>query len=144
MTKSQHKRDLYLRRKYNKSLVWYNHQLHKQHGKCAICRKKYNKKGELLVLAVDHDHKLAKLKVLSFKVGALWHARVKAIGWIVTRHKKRGKAIKEAKRILLRLSVRGLLCWPCNTALQKFRDNPTLMIASAKYIKEYMYADGDQ
>lgn len=135
--KEQHRRDVYLRWKYNHSLDEINAKLKAQNYCCAICKKKYNKQGELLVLAVDHWHRLAKLKVISFKVGDLWHARVKELEWIVERNKTRGKAIKQAKRILLRLSVRGLICWPCNGGLRHWQDNYVNMASAGSYLKYY-------
>lgn len=32
--------------------------------------------------------------------------------------------------------IRGVLCQQCNTGLGSFRDNPTFLIAAARYIKE--------
>lgn len=53
MDRDSHRRDLYLRRKYNKDLAWYNQTLYDQGGGCAICGRRPTNKS----LAVDHDHR---------------------------------------------------------------------------------------
>lgn len=52
-------------------------------------------------------------------------------------HDHRADPKKKTRRHLLwslRGSVRGLLCWPCNRALQGFRDRAEDMRAAAVYI----------
>jgi len=51
-------RDRALRYAYGVDAAWYDQQLAKQSGVCAICRKPENKKinGKVLRLAVDHCH----------------------------------------------------------------------------------------
>jgi hypothetical protein len=51
-------RDRGLRHHYGIDAAWYEQQLAKQNGVCAICRKPENKtmNGTLLRLAVDHCH----------------------------------------------------------------------------------------
>jgi hypothetical protein len=133
----RHKRDTYLRRKYGITLHEYNKMDRKQKHKCAICRRPPKK----LPLAVDHWHWLARRKVVSYKKGKYWIAKVPELVpaniKIRTKDKVRRKAIKAAKLYLLRISVRGLLCWHCNTALQKFRDNHVDLLAASAYLKEY-------
>lgn len=41
---------------------------------------------------------------------------------------------KKKQQHLIRKNVRGLLCWRCNVAIAKFRDNPILLRAAAEYI----------
>jgi hypothetical protein len=56
MNKREKAKDARLRREYNITLEHYNKVLKLQGGVCAICKRKYNKKGELMRLNVDHDH----------------------------------------------------------------------------------------
>lgn len=48
---------------------------------------------------------------------------------------KHEKNDKRRSPISKRYSVRGLLCWHCNVAIGKFKDNPDLMESAAKYIR---------
>jgi Recombination endonuclease VII len=56
MTAKEKAKDLRLRREYNITLAEYNQVLQYQKGCCAICKKKYGKKGQKLILSVDHCH----------------------------------------------------------------------------------------
>lgn len=47
------------------------------------------------------------------------------------KHQKQDKKKTPLER---RLKVRGLLCWSCNTALAKFKDNAEHLRNAAKYI----------
>lgn len=47
------------------------------------------------------------------------------------KHQRRDRYLRGNEK---RSSVRGLLCWVCNTAIGKFRDNSTKMRAAADYI----------
>lgn len=154
----QSKRDKYLQYKYYYSLVEYNVQSKKQRHRCAICRWKPSKNVKTgkkhNPLAVDHWHKLANLKIKSYKRGKYWKAKVtefpqlfkeSLIAWlhrIRTKDKVRRKALKKLKKILMIKSRRGLLCWHCNTAIQKFRDNPAVLISAGRYIQKYTF-DGE-
>lgn len=49
------------------------------------------------------------------------------------KHQPRDRSLPgHAKRAF----VRGLLCWRCNTAIAKFRDNPDHMEAAGAYIRK--------
>ncbi len=51
------------------------------------------------------------------------------------KHLVNEKKIRDEKgQALIRNNVRGLLCWPCNSAIAKFKDNPELMKKAADYI----------
>jgi hypothetical protein len=54
--KRERAKDLRLQREYNITLSEYNKVLQYQEGCCAICKKKHGKKGQGLVLSVDHCH----------------------------------------------------------------------------------------
>lgn len=59
-------RDRALRHHYGVDTAWYDAQLLKQNGVCAICHKPENKtiNGQLLRLAVDHCHDTGKVRGL--------------------------------------------------------------------------------
>lgn len=137
---SNHKADLYYRRKYNHSLREIKAKRRRQKNRCAICKRPPKK----LPLAVDHWHKLAKLKVKTEKTSSgKWRAyntefelygytlREKSITYT---SRNRRKAKKSVQKKLLRKSVRGLLCWACNSGLRKWLDNPVLLRRAGKYL----------
>lgn len=133
MTEKERKRDVYLKWKYGRGLKWYRRVDKEQHHKCAICRRP----PKNLPLAVDHAHWVEKLKVVSFKRGGYWQARVEEFLDIRKKNKVRKKAIKSVKRELLKRSTRGLLCWACNTGLRKWHDKPINLLRAAKYLRSY-------
>jgi len=104
-----------------------------QHGGCAIC----GRPPKNLPLAVDHCHKMARLKIRSKRLpDGRWRA-FEVTYKIGFRSPNKKKAIKHVKLKLLRKSVRGLLCWVCNTALRKWLDDPKRMLAGAKYLRKH-------
>lgn len=133
------KRDNYYRRTHGITLHEYNEMDRKQHYRCKLCRRL----PKTLPLAVDHWHWLASRKVVSRKssTGKYWVAEVpelnKAGIKIREAHKIRRMAIKAAKLYLRRLSVRGLLCWSCNTGLRKYFDNFRSLFRAATYMKKH-------
>jgi hypothetical protein len=138
MTKEDKAVDLRLRQTYGISLEEYNEMLSKNNGGCWICGKKPTSKR----LHVDHDHKIAKLKVSASKIvshAGKWYAYVhipSGVGFYSFGQTK-SEAIRKCKEKLKKISVRGILCWQCNAAIQKFRDDPNKMEAAAKYIRNY-------
>src|SRR5258708_2258533 len=133
-----HAYDLYVRRKYGITLANRTKMDKEQNYKCGICRRPPKKNK----LAVDHDHKLAKLKIVSVKEGKYWVARCPELYKLCKRKVKhkdrvRGKAIKAAKLHLLRLSVRGLLCWACNTGIRKYFDKAKNLYRAARYLEKH-------
>lgn len=134
-------RDKYLKRKYNISLEEYNEMLKKCDGGCWVCGKK-PKLGRSL--HTDHDHRVARTKVLIKRwydaAGRkFWAASAKITPnrTLITTHLNRKRAKQAIERELLRLSVRGLLCWIHNTAIQKFRDNQADLAAASLYLRNY-------
>lgn len=49
----------------------------------------------------------------------------------------KSEAKNGVKKLLLKESIRGLLCWQDNTSLQKYRDNPDRLEAAAAYIRRF-------
>lgn len=120
---------------YGRTLEWYEHELKKQNGKCAICHKEPTVRR----LHVDHDHSHRYVKITSTKLmGGYWRAEGEYNG----EHKtflgfSKSEAIKAFRSWAKTNSTRGLLCWPCNRALQSYRDNPELMEKAAKYLRKF-------
>ena len=126
---SRHK---YLSKKFQITEEEYNKQLARQNGKCWICKKPPTAKS----LAVDHDHYVEKLKIISSRTAKGWMAWVPGVV-NVAEDRLKSKALSIIRTKLKRLSVRGLLCWKCNTALKKFNDDAHLMKQSSFYIENY-------
>jgi len=145
VTKKEHKRDKYLRSKHGISLKEYKQMDKEQDHVCAICRRP----PKNLPLAVDHWHKLTnktkKHRVINIEVkkkGKYWVACAPLFHQlfgikIKERHTTRRKAIKAAQLHLTRASVRGLLCWSCNTGIRKYFDCEDKLYNAAKYIAKY-------
>jgi hypothetical protein len=123
-------------RVYNITLVEYEVMLQDQDGCCAICYKEPTGKR----LHVDHDHKFVRKRITASKLpSGKWTASTSLLDpphFEATGH-TRSEAKKAVKRLLTRNANRGLLCWACNSGLAKWRDNPTLMEAAARYITKF-------
>lgn len=53
-------------------------------------------------------------------------------------HTRGERRLKLAERkALIRDNVRGLLCWKCNGAIARFRDNPTDLRSAADYLESW-------
>jgi hypothetical protein len=130
--------DRRLQRTYGISLAEYNQMLKDQNGVCAICHQPPKEGGRNL--HVDHMH--TDTKIVAVKEGKkLWYAYNPATQVTLNAGIFYGKTKAEAiKRTILTtkpLTVRGLLCWKDNTAIQKFNDDPDRMESAAKYIRTY-------
>lgn len=134
MTPKERAADLRLQRTYGITLVEYNQQLRKQKGVCAIC----GRPPKRLRLAVDHNHKIERTKIVTFLLPEGWVA-----GAFVTVDGKSGvevsgsgttkaEAINAVRLKLKRRSVRGLLCMICNRKvlgiMERFRIVPARVI----------------
>lgn len=64
MTKQERAKDARLRREYHITLEEYNKVLTFQNGRCAICKQRYGKKGQRLILSVDHNHTTGQVRGL--------------------------------------------------------------------------------
>jgi hypothetical protein len=64
LTAKERAKDLRLRREFHITLAEFNRVLEYQQGVCFICKKRLNKKGIPLKLAVDHDHKTGEVRGL--------------------------------------------------------------------------------
>jgi hypothetical protein len=135
VTSKETQADKRLRRTYGITLEEYNQRLAEQGGGCAICRHPPGK----CRLSVDHDHKIARTKIRAYlEIGkSYWVAD--AIPYImpVGGHKSKKEAVTYVKNKLRRRSVRGILCWRCNSGLQKYSDRPERFEAAAQYLKKF-------
>ena len=132
--------DLRLQKQYGITLAEYDRlaEIHKQG--CWIC-------GVVPVrrLHVDHDHGWKKVIITVKRSGALWHACAwyKGNNYAALRGTKK-EAKDRIRGLLKRASVRGLLCYPHNSGLQKFRDNPEFLRNAADYLEHFQNGDTDQ
>lgn len=97
---------------------------------CNVCGGTSKKRR----LHVDHDHTVPRLPIKSYRVLDGWAA---SCAGITVTHHKRNIAIRKMRLKLRKLSVRGILCFPCNGGLRKFRDNPAFLEAAANYLRKY-------
>ena len=78
-------------------------------------------------------------------VNGLWAATAHYNGRdYVEQAKKKSEARKLLKEQLKRASVRGLLCYPHNAGLQKFRDNPQFLRNAANYLGWFQNGSTDR
>jgi Recombination endonuclease VII len=138
-------RDKRLRRLYGITLADYNKMLDEQSGGCAICGRPPVK----VQLSVDHDHKWKYLKIWvdqsALRPGSLLatvcmppeqpipvrYLHLAGFGPTV---KLARAALKEK---LKRASVRGLLCFSCNSGLRKFSDNSCRLANASTYLRKH-------
>jgi hypothetical protein len=144
MNDRDHKRDRYLIWKYGLSLKEYKKLDKDQDHKCAICRRP----PKNLPLAVDHWHKVERLKIKTKKNKdtGLWKAyniEFKMFSChlpeaaITFKSSNKKKAIKQVRLKLKRKANRGLLCWACNTGIRKYFDNAEHLLAASKYLRKH-------
>lgn len=126
--------DKRLQKTYGITLAEYEAQLELQDNGCGICRRPPSDKR----LHVDHSHAVHKVKVVSERSGKGWSAtamykEVIFYAW----GRVKAQAVQEVRQKLKRASVRGLLCWRCNTGLQKWADSPELLENAAQYLRNF-------
>jgi hypothetical protein len=102
-----------------------------QRGSCAICHAW----AKTRKLNVDHDHAIASSKIVVQKSEpGVWSATV-GYQFIFCTAPTRKEVRALAKHLLLRRSVRGLVCHRCNRGLQMFSDSPERLLAAAEYVQ---------
>jgi hypothetical protein len=127
-------RDKRLQKTYGISSFEYELLLLEQNYGCAIC----GSDGGERRLHVDHDHSYTKVKIKSTKEDHGWEAETiyRGLHWTDYGTTK-SEAIQNLRRVLQKASIRALLCWPCNRALQAWRDKPELMELAAQYLRDF-------
>jgi hypothetical protein len=135
VTPEEIKADKRLRRTYGITLAEYNTRLAEQGGVCAICKRPPGKTR----LSVDHDHAVTKTKITkTFETD--WG------GWMIGArpyvmplgYDDKSDGVADVKHKLKRRSVRGILCWRCNSGLQKYSDIPERFDAAAQYLRTFL------
>lgn len=132
-------RDRYYQKKYSVGLDWYNQTLAEQGGGCAGC----GHPAKTILLSIDHDHKWKYIKIETGKTElGFWQAWATYRGNIFAcQEPKKNNAIRGVRKLLQRASVRGILCFPCNGALRKLRDNPQIAENLARYLRKHQNAN---
>jgi hypothetical protein len=130
-----------LQKLYGITIRDYEERLFEQGGHCSICGVLPGTRA----LAVDHDHKWKYLKVyfphLAHK--DRWVICAPVVGSDSPYYPIRATALTKAearaalKHLLKRASVRGLLCFSCNSGLRKYRDNPEFFDRAAAYLRHH-------
>lgn len=135
MTPEDIRADKRLQRTYGITLQEYDTMLHDQEGGCAICRRPPNG----FRLSVDHDHKIERTKVKVYRDAddQYWVADAMPYVMPVGGFKDKKNATTYVKTKLKRMSLRGILCWRCNTGLQKYGDKPERFEAAARYLRKF-------
>ncbi len=129
-----HELDLYYRRTYGITLVFYDAELAKQGGVCKICLRPPKQRR----LAVEHDHRILrfKIRVKRFVGECLFVATIAEHS--VDLKFEAGSAAgarKAAKLHLMRESFRGLVCHRCNRGIQFFNDCAARLRRAADYVE---------
>lgn len=143
MTPEEIKADKRLQRTYGITLAEYNQKLVDQNGCCAICHRP----PTTVRLAVDHDHRFDRAKIVTRKPASNETCGGKFGGFAEgyapngkykCMYAKTRKFARDAVRRLFRcMSVRGLLCMNCNRGLQKFYDRPERFERAAQYLRKF-------
>lgn len=128
--------DKRLQKTYGITLAEYDAMLAEQGGVCKICQKPPGK----FRLSVDHDHRFDRVKIKIYKMMRRFQASATNVVLNVNLlevFSSRKIARIQMKQILRRLSIRGILCWRCNSGLRKYADRPERFEAAAKYLRDF-------
>lgn len=105
-----------------------------QGGRCKCC-------GALPVttdLQVDHDHRVAKMKVKVNRKGGTFLAFAVGMPNLICDGATKEEAIASVRTELLRRSVRGLICWKCNILLRAITRHSTDKIRILQGVCTYL------
>jgi hypothetical protein len=128
-------RSKHMMEKYGLTPEDYARMAMEQGNACKCCG--YIPTGTKVNLHIDHCHVIARSKVKYTKRadGVVW-AFIERFGELIE-GPTRAEAELKAKRWLLRKSVRGLLCWKCNSLLKWARNCAVILRKAAKYLDEF-------
>lgn len=87
-------------------------------------------------LAVEHSHKIKYYKVKTKKTKkGKWKAWMPKLPDLKPQFSsKKARAIRKVRQEAKRWSVRGIVCFPCNGGIRKFRDNPRFLKRASVYL----------
>lgn len=130
-------RDKYLRKNFEITQAEFNRAFTKQGSVCKACGRPPKDRS----LHTDHDHEVEDWAVEAKKIGDhKWLAWPKfGMGRLEFSSEGRTKPLARAavKKVLKRLSVRGILCYPCNKGMKWYSDDPVRLHRLAEYLEEY-------
>ncbi len=117
-----------------------NKSLKQRHVRCKPCN------AELVDLDSSRDRRLIRVYGITLPEYEAIMKLQKGVCWICKKPPKKGghrlsvdhlHSIGERKRNPreIRGRVRGLLCWRCNNAIEKFKDQSTLLRRAAEYLE---------
>src|SRR6266576_4691071 len=121
MTPEQKRLDKYYLKKFGWSLAEVDALFESQGNVCAACGRPPGERR----MSVDHDHAYDRVKIIVSKYGSQgWFAEGNFEGQHCYDVQPTRKLAREVvRRMLRRLSIRGGLCFLCNSGLQKFEDS---------------------
>lgn len=133
--------DGYYRRKFGWTLEKVDALAAEQNNVCAICHRPPGK----IRLSLDHDHFFDRIKLIIERLPD-WNFAAflnKTDASCIAIGATRKDARKNGRRVLRSRSVRGLLCFRCNSGLQKFEDSKAPLSPAerfdnaAKYLRQF-------